>query len=116
MPESILKRKDELGELSAAIDSMQNRLENLINEIKNSEEEVKENLNFLQVLIDTIPSPIFSKDENGVYNHCNNAFSEYLGIDKDDIVGHDDYDISDCELADIYHKADCDIGKAYICS
>ena len=109
MPEEMLKRKDEFGDLSMAIESMQNRLENLINEIKNSEEEVKENLNFLQVLIDTIPSPIFSKDENGVYNHCNNAFSDYFGIDKDNIIGYDDYDISDRELADIYRKVDYDI-------
>lgn len=120
IPKNMLRRKDEFGDLSIAVESMQNRLENLINEIKKSEEEVKErefiltvtqekikeNLNFLQVLIDTIPSPIFSKDENGIYNHCNVAFTEYVGIDKAKIIGGSVYEISEKELADIYYKAD----------
>lgn len=109
IPEHMLKRKDEFGDLSIAIESMQNRLENLISEIKKSEEEVKENLNFLQVLIDTIPSPIFSKDVNGVYNHCNIEFSEFLGIDRNEIIGHNAYELCEKELADIYYKADIEL-------
>jgi methyl-accepting chemotaxis protein len=69
MPENMLRRKDELGSLSLALEAMQEHLENLIQETKNSEIKIKENFNFLQTLMDTIPNPIFSKDEHGVYNH-----------------------------------------------
>ncbi|MFD3158547.1 diguanylate cyclase [Haloimpatiens sp. FM7330] len=61
---------------------------------------------FLQTLIDTIPNPIFFKDEKGIYRHCNTAFVEYLGIKKEDIIGFRVYDIHDEKLADIYYKAD----------
>ena len=64
------------------------------------------NYKFLQTLIDTIPNPIFYKDENGIYKHCNLAFTEYIGLKREEIIGHTVYDISPKDLADIYHKAD----------
>lgn len=76
---------------------------------KETQEEMKENLNFLQTLLDTIPSPVFAKDENGVYNQCNIAFTEYLGIDEEKIIGHNIYEICEKNLADIYNKADKDL-------
>ncbi|MCA1074536.1 diguanylate cyclase [Clostridium bowmanii] len=68
--------------------------------------------NFLQTLIDTIPNPIFYKDHNGVYTHCNIAFTEYLGLKREDIIGHTVYDISSKEFAAVYHKADMDLMKS----
>lgn len=61
----------------------------------------------LQTVLDAIPVPIFYKDELHVYRGCNRAFSEFLGIDVEKIVGHSVYDIAPKELADIYHEADC---------
>ncbi|GLC30153.1 hypothetical protein bsdE14_15630 [Clostridium omnivorum] len=63
-------------------------------------------------LIDAIPSPVFYKDVNRVYKLCNNAFSEYLGIKKENIINHTVYDISPKELADIYDTADLELIKA----
>lgn len=65
--------------------------------------------NFLQTLIDSIPNPIFYKDEKGVYTHCNIAFTDYLGLKRDKIIGHTVYDISPKELADVYFKADMEL-------
>lgn len=116
LPKDILKRNDEIGTLSVALETMQNKLENSIIEIRNSEKtviaakkEIKENLNFFQTLMNTIPNPIFAKDEYGVYNHCNKAFAEYVGVDKEKIIGHTVYEIGDKSLADTYYKADNDL-------
>lgn len=63
---------------------------------------------FLNGLIETIPQPLFSKDKNFIYNYCNQAFAEYLGKPKDDIIGSSVYQVSDADKAEIYHKADVD--------
>lgn len=77
---------------------------------KQSKQYLKEiEINFLQTLIDTIPNPIFYKDANEIYTHCNLAFTEYLGLKREEIIGHTVYDISSKELADVYHKADMDL-------
>lgn len=126
LPKNMLERKDEFGDLSVAIELMQNRLVKLIDEIiesenevkerekalKKTKEKIKENLNFLNILMDTIPNPIFSKDENGIYNHCNTAFQEYIGRDKDKIIGYSVYDIFSKELAEVYFDADNELLKS----
>ncbi len=67
---------------------------------------------FLQLLIDTIPIPIFYKNNRGVYTGCNHAFCDYLGKDYDQIVGHTVFDVAPGELARIYHQADLDLIEA----
>jgi|GEM_PF-824286 PAS domain S-box-containing protein len=45
-------------------------------------------LRLLDTLINTIPNPIFFKDENGVFQGCNEAFSgQILGNIRNDIIG-----------------------------
>jgi PAS domain S-box-containing protein len=63
-------------------------------------------MQFLGTLIDTIPSPLFFKDSKGYYLGCNTAFESYLGLTRDQIVGHTVYDIAPRELADVYRKQD----------
>jgi len=73
---------------------------------KRTEQEVREQLNFLQVLIDTIPTPIYYKDPNEIYLGCNKAYEIMLDQPKENIVGKTAYDIWPEELADIYHRMD----------
>ncbi|WP_066496230.1 diguanylate cyclase [Abyssisolibacter fermentans] len=82
-----------------------------ITDQKLAKKALQENLKFLQLLIDTIPNPIFYKDINGIYRGCNNAYAEILGIKKDQINGLTVYDIAPKDLADIYYKADNDLFK-----
>lgn len=79
---------------------------NCIEKRKQVEMSLKENLNFLQTLIDTIPYPLFYKDEHGVYKLCNTALSEFLGLKKEGIVNHTVYEVYPEELAEIYNNAD----------
>jgi PAS domain S-box-containing protein len=66
----------------------------------------KEQLNFLQQLLDTMPNPIFYKDTQGVYLGCNKAFETSTGLTKENIVGKTVYELYNKDLADIYYEAD----------
>lgn len=77
-----------------------------ITQRKKSEESIKEQYDFLQRLIDTIPSPLFYKDVNYVYLGCNKYFEEFIGLSKDEIIGKTVYEIAPKELADKYHQSD----------
>ncbi len=54
---------------------------------KQAEEALAQQAQFLQVLIDTIPTPIFYKDAEGRYLGCNQAFHDFYGFSKDQIMG-----------------------------
>ena len=77
-----------------------------ISERKGTEERLLEQLHFLQVLIDSIPSPVFYKDAQGVYVGCNKAFESYIGQSKEQIIGKTVYDVTVKEVADVYHDMD----------
>ena len=74
------------------------------------EQSMRDSLKFLEILLETIPNPMFFKSSNGKYLRCNKAFAEnILGLDKDDICGKTVYDFPNQilhELADSYTNAD----------
>ncbi|MCT4618179.1 MAG: diguanylate cyclase [Marinisporobacter sp.] len=82
-----------------------------ITERKEVEIALQDNLKFLQTLIDTIPNPIFYKDSKGVYKYSNIAHCEYLGLKKEDIIGHNIYDILPKDIANEHYKIDEDLLK-----
>ena len=67
---------------------------------------LRDNMLFLQTLIDAIPYPIFYKDASGRYLGCNRAFEQDLGLDRAQMLGKTVYDIAPQDLAEIYHQAD----------
>jgi PAS domain S-box-containing protein len=73
---------------------------------KQAEEALAAHLEFLRLLLDTIPNPIFFKDAQGFYLGCNKAFEDFVGITRQEIVGKSVYDVSPRELADEYHRMD----------
>jgi diguanylate cyclase (GGDEF)-like protein/PAS domain S-box-containing protein len=84
---------------------------NDVTEFELQKKKLYSNLNFIETLMDAIPNPIYSKDEYGIYNHCNNAFTEYLGIRKEDIIGNTAYAVFEEKLAEVYDKADMSLTK-----
>jgi len=74
---------DDQGNRIGAIESIRD-----ITERKQDQEELQNNLKFLETLIETIPSPIFFKDIQGRYLGCNDAFArQIIGMPKEDIIG-----------------------------
>ncbi len=73
---------------------------------KKAEHAMQNQVRFLETLMNTIPSPIFYKDADGFYTGCNKAFEEFLGLDRDRIIGKSVYDLAPKELADKYYEMD----------
>lgn len=65
----------------------------------------------LQALFDSIPDLIFAKDADGVYTHCNAAFTRFVGRPKEQIIGHTDYDLFPEGLADFFRAHDQEMLK-----
>ncbi|MCP4408850.1 MAG: EAL domain-containing protein [Gammaproteobacteria bacterium] len=77
-----------------------------ISKRKGTQAKVEAHRNLLKQLIESIPAPVFYKDEKQVYIGCNQAFVEYLGKTRNQIIGKTVYDIAPQELANVYHEAD----------
>ncbi|MCL5056723.1 MAG: PAS domain S-box protein [Actinobacteria bacterium] len=73
---------------------------------KNAEEALKEQLHFLQLLINTIPNPVFYKDTLGLFRGCNTAFEQLVGLPREKIVGKSAHDIYPPDFADRYSYMD----------
>jgi PAS domain S-box-containing protein len=73
---------------------------------KKSKAGVARQLQVLQTLMETIPSPVFYKDTEGVYTGCNRAFQEFVDRPCEEIIGKTVYDMGPKEIADKYHKKD----------
>ncbi|MGF7118154.1 PAS domain S-box protein [Methanobacterium oryzae] len=80
-----------------------------IEERKQVEYKLKEQLNFLQHLMDTIPAPIFHKNTDYIYIGCNRAFEEAIGLSGEKIIGKTQYEIAPKELADKYYEMDSEL-------
>jgi len=83
---------------------------NLLSEYGNIKRKFFESSQFLKILLNTIPSPVFYKDSKGVYQNCNDAFANLiLGIPKEKIINKSLLDLPDeipVELAQTYMQAD----------
>ena len=77
-----------------------------ITETKQTQKELQDALNFLKVLMDTIPAPIFYKNSDGSYLGCNQAFASCLGLDRDSIIGKTIFDVAPKDVAQKYSEMD----------
>ena len=71
-----------------------------------SQQNLQQQLHFMQQLVDTIPCPIFFKDEAGRYLGGNRDFEKMLGLPREKFIGKTVYDIAPKDLADRYRAAD----------
>jgi PAS domain S-box-containing protein len=123
---SILENKVEF--LESIIDTIKlnnnsiqenNLLNYKINPIYNNSEEIHENHTnslktsiFLKTLIESIPFPVFIKDENSTYLHVNSHESKLFGLPEIDIIGKQDaFFISDEDELLLIKETDEDVLK-----
>ncbi|MCP4180078.1 MAG: PAS domain S-box protein [bacterium] len=64
-------------------------------ERRKTEKFQKEQLHFLQSVMDNIPSPLFLKGTDLTFGACNTAFETLVGKSKNDIIGKTVFDIFD---------------------
>jgi PAS domain S-box-containing protein len=76
---------------------------------KRAEKALTDNLSFMNTLIDTIPNPVFYKDQQGYFLGCNVAYAETLGLTKERILGRRLIDLQttlQSDMAEHYHRQD----------
>jgi len=84
-------------------------LESMVKGRHEMEKTLRDQLQFLQILIDTIPNPIFFKDKAGKYLGCNKAFELRIGLDRCDIIGKSASDLFPEQLAARYEQHDAEL-------
>jgi len=110
MKNELRKHRDKLEEMvrerTNEIRAANEKLQHEIMERKKAEEALREQYNFLQRLIDSIPNPIFYKDTQGVYQGYNTAYEVFVGLPKEKIIGKKAHDIVPKNLADLCEEMD----------
>ncbi len=63
-------------------------------------------VNFVESLMEAMPTPVFYKDAQGVYLGCNKAMEASFGLKREQLVGRTVYDLYPREEADVYKQRD----------
>jgi two-component system, NtrC family, sensor kinase len=71
-----------------------------------AEQRLKASQEFLNRILDGIPDPIFVKDQQHRWVLANRAFCEMLGLEREQLIGKSDYDVSQKEHADVFWEQD----------
>ncbi len=66
---------------------------------------LEERVRLLELLIETIPSPIYFKDEHARYLGCNRAYEQFVGMKREAVIGKTVHDLRPKEYADLTHAA-----------
>lgn len=77
-----------------------------ITDYKKAEKEIIKKSALLENLLESLPEMVFFKDLHGNYLGCNLAFSKYVGIPVNEIIGKNDYDLFDKEIAELFREND----------
>lgn len=77
-----------------------------ITERKKSELAIAEARQRLHSLLQSIPDPVWMKDVNGRFLACNHGVERLFNTKEEEIIGKDDYDFFEPELAEFYRNKD----------
>ena len=80
-----------------------------ITERKRAEDEIRRDKALLRCLIDSVGDLIFIKDVNGVYQACNKAAEEFIGMPESEQIGKTDFDFFDLDVAEGIRESDLQI-------
>lgn len=80
-----------------------------ITERMRAETDLAQSRELLNTIIESIPNPIFFKDTDGVYENCNRAFAEFIGLPREKIIGATAFAVAPGELAEVYRQADLEL-------
>lgn len=77
-----------------------------ITRLKHTEEKLQKTNDFLDNIINTVPDPIFVKDSQHRWVILNDAFCNFIGFSRDELLGKTDYDCFSEQEADIFWEKD----------
>ncbi|MDD2853518.1 MAG: ATP-binding protein [Desulfuromonadaceae bacterium] len=99
----------EVKSRTAELDQVVLQLRSEISEKDIIKDVLSSNSDLLEAIIESIASPLFIKDKQGLYKGCNTLFSDYIGLTKEQIIGSSVFEVAPAELAAVYHRADMDL-------
>lgn len=73
---------------------------------------LQRNANFTNTLLNAVPTPVFYKDAEGLYQGCNSAFTELMGVTEADIVGKRVEQVWPSTQAEVYRRKDLDLMRS----
>ncbi|MBC9786327.1 PAS domain-containing protein [Heliobacterium chlorum] len=62
--------------------------------------------NITNTILDIVSDLVFIKDVNGVWIYCNQAFCNFIGLDKTDVIGKTDHDLFPKDAAEFFCEQD----------
>jgi PAS domain S-box-containing protein len=71
-----------------------------ITDRKQAEERLRNEKQFSETLLETIPTPVYYEDTSGRYLGCNRAFEEFWGKPREELIGKDVYEMGPQETSD----------------
>ena len=77
-----------------------------VTERKTAEDEIRRDKALLRCLIDSVGDLIFIKDVNGVYQACNKAAEEFIGLQESEQIGKTDFDFFERDIAEAIEERD----------
>ena len=77
--------------------------------VKQVDDEKNRQVRFLQTLIDTMPNPVFHKDNECRYTGCNEAFEKVVGFSRAELIGKTPHELWPDDLADRYRQQDLEM-------
>jgi diguanylate cyclase (GGDEF)-like protein/PAS domain S-box-containing protein len=98
---------DELGRLQHGINSMTEKVGALLQQHRRNEEEIRTTSRILDTIVENIPNTIFLKRASDLrYVLFNKAGEKLLDIDRQELLGKNDYDLFSREQADLFTAHD----------
>lgn len=98
---------DELGQLQRGINSMTEKVGDLLNQHRFNAEEMRRQKDLLASIIQNAPLRVFWKDLDLHYVGCNDQFAHDAGLSSsDELIGKSDLDLSWREQAEQYREDD----------
>jgi diguanylate cyclase (GGDEF)-like protein/PAS domain S-box-containing protein len=98
---STIKTRDELGDLATSFNALADSIEQRNDEAKRSSDEIREAKDALAALIESVPVPIVVKELTAFrYVLVNQAYEEFIGASRDQIIGKTSYDFYPSQDAD----------------
>lgn len=76
---------------------------------ESTKQELKQSLHFLQNILDSLPHPFFYKDENQRYVLCNSAFTDFLQLPADAIIGKTIKELNAIDIPIIHSTQDLNL-------
>ena len=100
-----ISQRDEIGLLGEAFNE-------LVMNLKDVENRLDSQRNFLEVLLDNIPSPVFYKDLQKRMLGCNRAFGHFIGLPIEEIIGKLPEDMHPLDAARLHISKDDELIRA----